>query len=205
MGEEKKERPPKERLLIEAKLRRRLEVAQAKHKQTVEELHRLHDRPDRTLPETKQAHRNAIDAYRAALTQLNDFILHGTDPGRPLGTDARRFQVARRHPQIGSDHQPGTAMRPSAPMLERNELVVRWRMAVEAEPFCRPPPEFHDVKVSHRPELSRPGVQQPYTERDQCCRQYDSTNEREIDQPIWLGCGRRQDREEETRRKEYRG
>ena len=78
MGEEWKERPPKERLLIEAKLRRRLEEAQAKHKQTVEELHRLHDRPDRTLPEAKQAHRNAIDAYRAALKQLNDFIRGGT-------------------------------------------------------------------------------------------------------------------------------
>jgi hypothetical protein len=80
MGGERKERPPLwERFAIEAKLRRRLEAARAKHKRAVEKLHRLHDRPDRLrIAKAKQARRNAIDAYRAALKRLNDFIQGGT-------------------------------------------------------------------------------------------------------------------------------
>jgi hypothetical protein len=86
MGEERKERPPRDRLLIEAKLRRRLEVARAKHKLAVEELHQLRaeprDLPDRALRITvaMQAHREAIDAYRAALKHLNAFIRHDRVP-----------------------------------------------------------------------------------------------------------------------------
>jgi len=82
---ERKERPHFSVESVEAELLRRVGVAWASLRHAMEEFHGLRTEspegaePTVRLKEAAQAHRNAIDAYRLALKQFNDFM-RGTFP-----------------------------------------------------------------------------------------------------------------------------
>ena len=68
---------------VEADLRHRVEAARVSLRHAMEEVHRLRmELPDGAkqmlhLKKAAQAHRNAIDVYRAALKELDGFIRWG--------------------------------------------------------------------------------------------------------------------------------